>query len=138
MYLQVGRYPNPRALADRAHLCKPVESELGYATTDRDITLCVYREALGDVFKGEWMDCKLAIVWPYGCIHPHADILPADRERFFLVLQTNPDSWCLHDGQWQQLEEGGIYSVDPSKVHAAVNLGTELRINFVVDVRRNG
>ena len=58
----------------------------------------------------------------------------ADADRFHLVIQTNPDCWMLHDGQWQQLEPGGIYTLDPLIPHASVNWGNEPRVHFVVDV----
>lgn len=114
-----------------------MQCEQGYATTDRALTRSVYWDVLKDTFDGEWQSCTLSVIWPYRCIYPHQDGIEAGVQRYFLVMQSNPDSWVLHDGDWQQLEEGGVYVVDPTKTHASVNLGNEIRINFIVDVKTN-
>lgn len=135
MYVLTGRHSNPRALAELAPRLEPKRSAEGYATTDRERTRALFAPLLGDVFPGEWHHCALAIIWPNGTIPPHEDGASEFRQRFMLVLQSNPGSWVWHDGDWQQLEEGGIYTADPSKTHAALNWGSEPRIHFVVDVK---
>lgn len=137
-YELVGRLDRTRTLADLAPRLSPVRSQEGYATTDREATRALYRPRLESVFPGEWTHCTLAIIWPAGSIPPHADGCTASEraQRYMVVLQSGSDSWCLHDGTWQQLEEGGIYTADPAKTHAAVHWGLEPRIHFIVDVRR--
>lgn len=56
--------------------------------------------------------------------------------RYHVVLQSNPRCWVHHDGEFQLLEVGGVYTMDPTKYHAAVNWGETDRIHLVVDVER--
>lgn len=120
-------------------MLRPKPSEQGYCTTDRDETTTIYRSHLEQLFSGEWTKCFLAIIWPNGTIPPHVDgdSIREGSQRYQVVLQSNPDSWVLHDGDWQQLEEGGIYTMRPELRHASVNWGNEPRINLIVDVTRN-
>lgn len=134
MYVRVGRIEGARALAEFAGKCQPKFNEHGQATTDRELTRSVYYPILADWFPGEWIHCTLAVVMPNGLIHLHRDGDLGER-RYMAVLQTNPEAWAFHDGDWQQLEEGSIYTADPKAEHGAVNWGSEPRIHFIVDVR---
>lgn len=59
---------------------------------------------------------------------------PISGIRHHLPLQSNPGCWVFHDGVWQQLEVGRMYTMDPTKPHGAVNWGTELRLHLMIDV----
>ena len=54
--------------------------------------------------------------------------------RYNVVLQTNQRCWNFHDGDWQQLELGGIYTMDASKEHASINWGDTERVHLVLDI----
>lgn len=72
---------------------------------------------------------------PCGHIPFHTDRMDEQwQSRYHIVLQTNPQSWTYHDGTWQQLNMGGIYQMDPRKEHAAINLGSTVRLHLVVDL----
>jgi hypothetical protein len=77
----------------------------------------------------------LVALRPWGGNTPmHVDEL--EREglaRYHLVLQTNDRCWNFHDGDWQQLELGGVYTIDVSRNHASINWGATLRVHLVVD-----
>lgn len=139
MYEEVGKYSGcARELANLAGSLSPERKPEGYATTDCDRTLALYFPLLSITFPGEWKQCFLAILWANGTIpiHQDGDTQDGKSERYHLVLQSNQWSWTLHDGCWQQLEEGGIYRMNPVKTHAAVNWGGEPRIHFVVDIKK--
>lgn len=136
MYERIGTYPGDlTVLVEAMHRLHPRPTlPLGYLTTDAEPTMAVYRPLLQTFFPGEWAKCFLSIVWPNGgTIMAHADADAADYERQHLVLKTNSDSWCMHDGGVEQLEVGGIYTMDATKVHAAMNWGTDVRIHLVID-----
>ena len=122
------------ALHDLVRLTEPkITLPLRYATTDVKKTNEVFHEHLKDLFPGEWIKCFCSIINPDGSIMPHADVDANGRTRCHLVLKTNKDCWHMHDNEWQQLKEGEVYSMDPTKVHAAINWGEEPRVSFVVD-----
>lgn len=58
---------------------------------------------------------------------------PIKGLRYHIPIQTNPDNWVFHDGVWQQLEVGKIYTMDPALVHGAVNWSHEVRIHLIID-----
>jgi len=76
-----------------------------------------------------------SVVFVGGFITKHRDGIPSGV-RHHLVVQTNPDAWVYHDGQWQQCEQNGIYTMNPNCFHAAVNMGQKPRTHFVVDIKR--
>lgn len=123
-------------LAERAHALslKPTLPLL-YQTTEPIQTEAIYKPLLKDTFPGQWQKCFLSIVWPNGSIMAHADIERKDRIRRHLVIKTNPDCWCMHDGNCQQLEAGGIYEMDEKLTHAAMNWGNDIRMHFVIDIK---
>lgn len=138
MYHRVGQYPGARRLVELAARFQLAPSHEGYATSPWEATVPLFQPPLAAVFPGEWTYAILTAIWANGTIPPHQDGDPerSGAQRFHLVLQSNPQSWTLHDGTWQQLTEDGIYTMDPIKTHAAVNWGGEPRIHLVVDVRR--
>lgn len=136
MYQRVGTYEGRTTLQELAarHQRFGFTSEpSGYETS------AVHAERIRDaypelasVLPGTWATAMLAIVHKGGNIPVHRDALEGVRHH--LVLQTNDRCWNYHDGDWQQLELGGIYTVDPSKEHASINFGDSLRVHLVVDV----
>lgn len=138
MYELVGELPGARRLADLAGQLHPQPSREGYATTDREKTRVLYEQHVSPYLPGEWTKCFLAIIWPNGTIPPHrdGDSIREGSKRFQVVLQTNDQCWNLHDRQWQQLVQDGIYTMQPDLVHASVNWGSEPRILLIADVTR--
>jgi hypothetical protein len=136
MYRQIGRYnSDTRWLAELGiKTLQPAPTyPLLYCTTNSPETTSLYNPLLQDKFPGEWTKCFLAIIFPNGSIMPHKDLDVAGQIRTHLVLQTNPDCWNMNDNIWTNLEEGGIYTMDQTLVHASINWGTEPRIHLVVD-----
>lgn len=141
MYTRVGTYEkDPQPLIDLTSRFRMHVNKRGYATTfmDQERSLAVFQPLLGDVFPGEWSFVMLSMIVPEGHIHLHTDAEAelAGAQRLHLVLKSNPRCWNYSaDVGWQQLEQCGIYTFDPSIEHASVNLGTEPRLHFVVDVK---
>lgn len=137
MYQKVGQYkgnlaPLIELLSSLSLGAKPIGYEATNATQVEKIK-DIYQPLLANIFPGEWLDTMIVSVMPLGMLHPHRDgFKPGTRHH--LVLQSNPMSWCFHDGEWQQLEAGGIYTMEPTKTHGAVNWGDKPRIHLVVDL----
>lgn len=111
-------------------------SPTGYGSTSDRIANVreVFRPFVRDLFPSEWAYTMLAVVFPNGSIPPHKDgPLKIGFKRYHLILQTNEHSWNMHDGEWQQFEEGGVYTMECTDTHAAVNWGAEPRIHLVID-----
>ena len=108
-----------------------------YHTTPSDDTIALYEPLLGDRFTGAWLYAQLVILFPGGALTQHTDG-QLGRSRRHLVLQTNPHVWIFHDGAWQQLPLGGVYSMDPTKPHGAVNWGHAPRVHLLMDVAAEG
>lgn len=89
-----------------------------------------FRPYLGHMFPGEWKFCFLVILEQGGSIEPHKD--KDELPRYHIVLATNDKSWSYHEGDWQQLELGGVYRMDPRGTHASINWGTK-RIHLIID-----
>lgn len=114
----------------------PIDHSAGaYDTTPPDRTIAVYQPVLGDVFPGTWTNAMLVILLPGMMIPKHTDGQP-EHWRRHVVLQTNDSVWVYHDGQFQQLDRGGVYQMDPMKPHGALNWGGDPRIHLFVDVMR--
>lgn len=137
MYVRIGTHQNARRLADTAAQFHLQPSREGYATSACEPTRRVYQPLLEHVFPGEWTHCLLSVIWQNGSIPPHCDgdTVNSGSRRFHIVIQSNPNAWALHDGEWQRLDEDGIYTMDPVREHAAVNWGQEPRIHLIADVR---
>ena len=134
MYQRVGQYPGAlKPLIDAIVYPANVSGE-GYRTIHDGWVQSVYEPYLKEWLPGQWVRCFLSIIWHNGFIEPHVDTdMQEGTNRVHVVFQTNPYCWYLHDQQWQQLEAGGIYTIDPSKPHASINWGHQERIHFVLD-----
>ena len=111
-------------------------SSTGYgSTSDRhEKVFMAIGEFLQNPFPGLWDYAMVTHIYHNGVLPPHRDgALKPGLTRHHLVLQTNPQAWSYHDGSWQNLFAGGIYVMDPSCLHAAVNFGDRTRIHLVVD-----
>ena len=138
MYKWTGSYDGPvplKTLAERLESFVIAWAPSGYGTTTE-------HGSLGDVFpelrpyvQGEWPYVMGIVVKPSGgAIRLHKDTPSSTGvRRHHVVLQTNPACWSFHDGEFQQLEEGGIYTLDETREHAAVNWGETERIHLVID-----
>ena len=136
-YVKIGSYPNARRLVALAPELRPIPGpEIRYTTMHQaEIRSAYYPHLLGVFPSDEWIKCFLSIIWHNGSIEPHQDgDTQLGGQRCQLVLQTNPDCWMLHGGVWQQLEEDGIYTMDPLVPHASINWGHQPRVFFVVDI----
>jgi hypothetical protein len=135
MYHRVGTYEGRttlQELADRVILLEVEWEPSGYGVVKSIGD--VYPE-LASVLPGEWVSSMLVLIRPGGNARVHRDARAReDIERFHLALQTNDRCWNLHDGAWQQLELGGIYTVDQTKEHASINWGDKMRVHLVADV----
>lgn len=80
-----------------------------------------------------WTWITVVALYPSSQIVVHRDLPEVDTVRYHIPLQTNDDCWCFHDGVWQQLPVGQIYSMNPREQHGAVNWGAEVRLHLMVD-----
>ena len=93
-----------------------------------------FRELVGNAIPGTWGFTMLTKLEQGNYIPPHNDKPLAEGvTRYHLVLQSNEHSWCMHDNQWQQMAAGGVYTMNPQYVHAAINWGATPRVRLVVD-----
>jgi hypothetical protein len=110
-------------------------SDYGTTVEHQKLIRDAYRAELADVLPGEWFRSMLVLIRPGGNIPMHKDVPEgAGLTRCHLVLQTNDRCWNYHDGDWQQLELGGIYTVDLTREHASINFGEHMRVHLVADV----
>ena len=82
---------------------------------------------------GAWTQVRLVGLWPSQQIPRHADA-PISGQRFHVPLYLNDQCWVFSAGVWQQLREGWIYEMDPTKPHGAVNWGDTIRLHLMIDV----
>jgi hypothetical protein len=54
--------------------------------------------------------------------------------RHHVPIQTNDGCWTFSVGDWQQLEIGRVYTMDPTEPHGAVNWGSTIRLHLLIDV----
>lgn len=139
MYERVGTYEGKTPLQELGD--RFLEFDVAWAPSEYGTTvehLTQVRDAypeLADVLPGDWYRSMLVMIRPGGNIRMHKDVPEADGlTRYHLVLATNDDCWNYHDGDWQQLELGGIYTVDHTRQHASINFGESMRVHLVVDV----
>lgn len=139
MYLEVGKY-----VGESRHLLSEISrfdlraSSEGYATSSNQPELAkeVFQPVLKDTFPGEWLSAMLTVILPNGCIPSHcdSDVAGGKATRYHLVLQSNDQSWSMHDNEWQRLREGYIYTIDPALIHGSINWGKEPRVHLVIDI----
>lgn len=80
-----------------------------------------------------WIWITVVALYPSSQIVAHRDPPAVGTVRYHIPLQTNDDCWCFHDGVWQQLLVGQVYSMNPREQHGAVNWGSEVRLHLMVD-----
>jgi hypothetical protein len=97
-------------------------------------TLARYEERLAHHFGGRAIRAMLVALYPSCQIAAHADDPIAPLVRVHFPLLANEGCWSFHDGDWQQLEPGRAYLMDPARVHGAVNWGPTPRVHLMVDV----
>lgn len=107
----------------------------GSHMTDFTRTMTLFRplERLQTLFPGVWTQCTVSGLWPSSQIVQHRDA-PIPGTRYHLPLQSNNDCWTFHQTDWQRLQVGAIYKMDPTKPHGSVNWGATIRLHLVVDV----
>ena len=106
---------------------------VGYATVHDAGVKAAYGPLLGTLISGVWRHAFLSVIWRDGSIAPHCDD-SVRGQRFHVVVQSAPDAWLLHGGVWTSVEEGAIYTMDPTIRHASVNWGHHPRTLLVIDV----
>lgn len=137
MYHRVGSLEGPlQEMADRFLRFDVAWTPSDYGTTTEHRSECraAYPELAG-VLPGDWLASMLVLIRPGGNIRMHVDV--PEREgltRYHVVLATNDRCWNYHDGDWQQMELGGIYTVDPTREHASINWGESMRVHLVIDI----
>lgn len=141
MYQRVGSYEGKLSLQEVARRLGVLDVTWAgtdyFTTTDHVAAREAIKRDFDGVIPGEWHSAMLVVVQPGGQIPPHVDAAEAEGlVRYHIVLETNSRSWNLHAGERQQLEEGGIYIMDPLVEHSSGNEGETPRIHLVVDVRR--
>ncbi len=83
---------------------------------------------------GQWVHGQVLVLFTQQLLKCHVDNGMDGIVRRHVVLQTNPDAWTYHDGDWQHLKRGGVYAVDPTLPHGAVNFGQTPRVHLFYDV----
>lgn len=108
----------------------------GSRFSDYDASLPALAPAIDllDIFRPVERIAVVAL-YPSSQIVAHVDANPDQWRRFHIPLQLNDRCWVFHDGDWQQLVVGRVYQMDPTKVHGAVNWGTEVRLHLLVDTQ---
>lgn len=140
MYERVGTYAGKKSLGEIADQAKTFDvawAADGHGTTTEHLTMVrdAFAADLAETIPGVWARSMLVMLAPGGNIPVHRDLpLAAESVRYHLVLTTNPRCWNYHDGGFQQLEEGGVYTVDMTAEHASINWGETQRTHLVVDV----
>ena len=133
MYEVVGQFDHATEMGALAEAL-PFSPDPGYGLNqDERILETLFRPYIGGLFPGKWERVFLSRILPYGSIHDHKDASPLAVPRYHLVLLSNEHSWCMHDNVWGQLSAGGIYVMEPTLVHAAINWGCRPRIHLVID-----
>ena len=122
-----------RDLAARAESLDLRPGPEGYRATPFEATRALFQAALADVFRPTWTYAIVVALAPGASLSPHVDG-PIQGLRHHTVLQTTPETWVFHGEAWQRLALGGIYTMDPTVLHGAVNWGTIPRLHLVVDV----
>ena len=135
MYQRVGAYEGRSTLQEMAK--RWTDFDVGWTHSGFGMTsapICGTYHAEVAQLPGEWAAAMLVLIRPGGYIQPHRDEpARAGLSRFHIVLQTNQRCWNFHDGDWQQLELGGIYTIDPTREHGSLNWGDAMRVHLVID-----
>lgn len=126
----------PSFVDDLLQARRPLDIEPGPGGTrmsDSALTIRIYGPLLKATFPGQWTYAALVAIYPGAQIQSHVDA-PVIGTRYHIPLQLNDGCWVFHDGTWQQLTVGAVYTMDPTKPHGAVNWGPNLRLHLLLDV----
>ena len=128
--LTEGQLDALRALLPRVDLAPgPGGSRITPLATLTDDVLAIVGRAWGEI------DHAAAIIlYPSAQLVAHVDP-PIPGPRLHLPLDVNDQCWSFSDGHWQQLAPGGIYRMNPTVLHGAVNWGATPRIHLMLDLR---
>ena len=97
-------------------------------------TIDLFQSLLGPMFPGKWTRSSVVSLYPSQQIVAHRD--PAiEGIRHHIPLDLNEGCWVYHAGDWQQLEVGRVYQMDPTELHGAVNWGSTTRLHLIIDQR---
>lgn len=75
-------------------------------------------------------------------IPAHRDAFDAELIRYHVPITTNPLAWSLSEADdgtkidWQHLDVGHVYALNPTRLHGAVNWGDQPRVHLMVDAER--
>lgn len=135
MYAHIGRYEGDlaplRELLAEVPFSPCATRYETTPTTAQQRVIDLYQPYLREVFPGRWAEVMIVRIHPEGYLMLHTDA-PRPGLRHHLVLESNADSWCLHDGTWQRLEEGHLFTMDQTRPHGALNWGKTPRTHLVV------
>ena len=142
MYQRIGTYRGTRPIAELVEIALALPftpNSAGYEDTGGNTKLLHHHFSpwLGEPFIGEWEFAMVVKLPQLAQLPVHADEIVVPSTRYHLVLQTNPRAWYYHDGEWEQLETGGIYTLDPTLEHGAINWGVTPRVHLVVDIKES-
>ena len=101
--------------------------------SDEKLTLELYGRQL-EWYRDQWTYATVIALYPSSQLVAHRDLYEVKGIRHHLPLQVNEGCWVFHEGVWQQLEVGKIYTMDPKGLHGAVNWGATVRYHLIVDV----
>lgn len=105
----------------------------GSRMSDYTETTAIFRGATFNPLPGRIQLATFVALYPSSQIVAHCDP-PIQGRRHHFPLLLNPHSWVFHAGEWQQLEIGRVYQMDPSELHGAVNWGDSMRLHLILDV----
>ena len=83
---------------------------------------------------GQVEHAAAVILYPSAQLVAHVD-QPLPAPRLHLPLEVNELCWSFSGGSWQQLAVGGVYAMDPTVLHGAVNWGATARVHLMLDLR---
>ncbi len=104
----------------------------GVSASNPEETKEKYYPLLKGIFPFSWSYCMLIALYPNRNIPGHKDPFKFST-RYHIPLLTNEHCWVFHDGTWEQLEAGTLYTMDPLLFHGAVNWGDSLRVHLIID-----
>jgi hypothetical protein len=92
----------------------------------------VFRPELQAILPGSYLYVTVVALYPGAQIQAHVDA-PVHGVRHHIPLVLNDDCWVFSAGDWQQLDEGQIYVMNPTVPHGSLNWGATRRLHLLVD-----
>ena len=140
MYLYTASLPDP-LLRDLTTTLQPVIARYGFQSAasfmseieETQAVCCAMLPSLVRLLPGPYGWFRIVGLRPSQQIVAHRDP-PRPGKRYHIPIHTNPGCWTLHAACWQQLVEGGVYEMDPTEIHGAVNWGETLRVHLLIDI----